>query len=410
MGAAVDELRASLRLLRSPRFGTFWFASFLSNVGTWAQQVAEPWLLLNLGASPFIVGLDAFASSAPVWALTVLGGALADHADRRRVIAACQSLQMLCPALLTGMLVLRMPVHPALVVVLSLVVGITDALSMPSFQSIVPTLVARDEIPRGLALNATQFNLSRIAGPALAGALLASVGAAACFGVSAASYVPFVGVALWILPRRVVRGDRSGARNPFAGLGTILAAPRLRGALLTVFASSLLCAPLVTFCPVLVRSAFGGSASHYSLAVGAFGVGGLVGATLLLAVPPTQDRRRWSAAAAIAHALLVIASSQARWYWVLPLTTALAGAAMTVSSTSANGILQGTSDPRLLGRAAGMFMLAMRGGMSLGSLLTGATVGALGVRRALLVDGVLALVVQAAVARAWLRNPPKEAP
>src|SRR5450631_683224 len=93
----VSELRQSLALLATRRFGTFWFASLLSSIGTWAQQVAEPWLLLTLGASPFLIGLDSFAMNAPVWLLTVAGGLLADRSDRRRVIAFFQSIQMLCP-------------------------------------------------------------------------------------------------------------------------------------------------------------------------------------------------------------------------------------------------------------------------------------------------------------------------
>jgi len=130
----------SLRLLRTRRFGTFWFASLLSNIGTWAQQVAQPWLLLSIGASPFLVGVDAFALGAPVWLLTLAGGVLADRADRRRVITGFQSLQMLCPALIV-LLLLFGHITPAMVIALSLVVGVTDALSMPSFQTIVPSIV-----------------------------------------------------------------------------------------------------------------------------------------------------------------------------------------------------------------------------------------------------------------------------
>src|SRR5450432_1846043 len=94
--------RESIALLRTRRFGTFWFASLLSNIGTWAQQVAQPWLLLTLGASPFLIGLDSFAMSAPVWALTLVGGVLADRGDRRRVITLFQSIQMLCPMLIVA--------------------------------------------------------------------------------------------------------------------------------------------------------------------------------------------------------------------------------------------------------------------------------------------------------------------
>ena len=192
----MNSFGESLRLLRTRRFGTFCLASFLSNLGTWAQQVAEPWLLLSLGASSFLIGLDSFAMAAPVWILTLLGGVLADRADRRRVIATCQSIQALCPILLV-VLLLAGTVQPWMVIALSLVVGFTDALSMPSFQSIVPSIVGHREIASALALNATQFNLSRILGPALAGILMASLGAVGCFALNAASYLPFIWVALW---------------------------------------------------------------------------------------------------------------------------------------------------------------------------------------------------------------------
>lgn len=184
--------RASLALLGARRFGTFWFASLLSNIGTWAQQVAQPWLMLTISGSAFLVGLDAFAMDAPVWLLTLFGGVLADRRDRRWIIFGFQSVQMLCPALLVG-LVLTGSVTPWAIIALSVVVGVTDALSMPSFASIVPSLVKKEQIGTAIALNSTQFNLSRVLGPALAGVLLASVGAAACFGVSAASYVPLHG-------------------------------------------------------------------------------------------------------------------------------------------------------------------------------------------------------------------------
>src|SRR5471032_1518007 len=198
--AVIKTFRESLSLLATRRFGTFWFASLLSSIGTWAQQVAQPWLLLTLGASSFLIGLDSFAMNAPVLALTLAGGILADRSDRRRVIAFFQSIQMLCPTAIV-ILLLMGRVKPWMIIALSVVVGVTDALSMPSFQSIVPSIVKREEIGAGLALNSTQFNLSRILGPSIAGVLMSSFGAMSCFVISAVSYIPFIGVALWILPK-----------------------------------------------------------------------------------------------------------------------------------------------------------------------------------------------------------------
>jgi MFS family permease len=397
----------SISLLWTRRFGTFWFASLLSNIGTWAQQVAQPWLLLSLGASSFLIGLDSFALNAPVWFLTLVGGVLADRADRRRVIAKFQSIQMLCPTLLVVLLLVGM-VRPWMVIVLSMIVGITDALSMPSFQSIVPSIVERKQIASGLALNSTQFNLSRILGPAIAGILLVSVGAVGCFAVNAASYVPFIAVALWILPRQVVMPAAAGAndrRHIFANIMEIVRKPHLRGALLTVFLTSLLCAPLVTFSPVLVKDAFHGDASHFSIAVGAFGVGGLLGAIMLLFVDATSDRRYLSSWFAGAFGVVLVLTAINPWFWGLPTLLVVGGMAMSVSNISANTLLQANTPSQLRGQAVSLYMLAMRGGLSIGSLLTGVSVSLLGVNHAMFINGALAVVAQVVVGREWLRSP-----
>ncbi len=397
----------SLRLLRTRRFGTFWFASLLSNIGTWAQQVAQPWLLLSLGASPFLLGLDTFVMGAPVLLLTLVGGALADGSDRRRIIVFFQSIQMLCPILLV-VLLLTGAVQPWIVILLSLVVGITDALSMPSFQSIVPSIVERRQIPAAIALNSTQFNLSRILGPAIAGVLMASVGAAGAFAVSAASYVPFILVAWWILPRAVSSASMRNGFDPHqlaASVREVLHEPILRGALATVFASSVLCAPLITFCPVLVKEVFQGDVSHFSLAMGSFGLGGLLGAVGLLAVNPEQDRRPLGSGFALVYGVIVVLVALNRWPWGLPVLLVVAGAVMTASNASANALLQATAPARIRGQSVSLFMLAMRGGLALGGLATGLSVSLLGVREALLVNGVLALVVHTAIRRPWLRAP-----
>jgi MFS family permease len=396
----------SVALLRTRRFGTFCFASLLSNLGTWAQQVAEPWLLLTLGASSFLIGLDSFAMSAPVWMLTLLGGVLADRSDRRRVIAVCQSIQMLCPTLLV-VLLLAGAVQPWLVIALSLVVGVTDALSMPSFQSITPTIVERRQIASALALNASQFNLSRILGPALAGIVMASLGAVGCFALNALSYLPFIWVALWILPRGKAAAEPTPGQQGglFTGLGDIARAPHLRGAVITVLITSIFCGPLIVFCPVLVKQALHGGVGDFSLAIGAFGAGGLLGATALLGVDPGGDRRRLSSAFAAAYGLVLVLAALDPWLWGLAGLLVLAGLSMSVSNTSANALLQATAPAALRGRTVSLYMLALRGGVSVGSLLTGLAIGFVGVREALLIDGALALAAQLVIGRDWRRAP-----
>ncbi len=388
----------SVKMLATRQFGTFIIASLLSNMGTWAQQVAEPWLLLSIGASPLLLGLDSFAASAPVFLLTLLGGLMADRGDRRRIITFFQSIQMLCPVAVVGLL-LGGSIAPWMVIGLSLVVGITDALSMPSFQSIVPSIVRREQIPAALALSSTQFNLSRILGPALAGVVMASVGAIGCFVLNAVSFIPFIGVAIWILPRRGQRPparDRFDRRHLFAGARVVARDPSLRSALLTVLVTSLFCGPLVTFAPVLVKQAMHRDVGDFSLAVTAFGLGGLAGAIMLLGIDPGRDRRFFCSLGAVIYAGAMLATALDPWFWSLPPLFVIAGLAMTISNTSANTYLQSHASPALRGQAISLYMLAMRGGISLGSVLTGAIIGFLGVQDSLMIDALAAIALQVA--------------
>lgn len=397
---------ASFALLKTRRFGTFWFASLLSNIGTWAQQVAQPWLLLSLGASSFMIGLDAFALGAPAFFLTLFGGVLADRADRRRIISIFQSIQMLCPTLLV-VLLLTGTVHPWIIICLSLVVGVTDALSMPSFQSIVPSLVERSQIAQGLALNSIQFNLSRILGPSIAGVLLVSMGAAGCFAISAVSYLPFIAVALWILPRGKATADAGTATSGqglFSGARDIVADPNLRGALITVLTTSFLCSPLITFTPVLVKESLHGDASHFSIGMASFGVGGMLGAFSLLLISRHIDLRSFSSKLAALYGLTLVLAGLNTWNWGLPFLLVFAGLCMTASNTAANSLLQANASPQLRGQTVSLYMLAMRGGLSAGSLLTGISVHLTDVRTALIINGCLAVAIHLYTGWAWQRT------
>ena len=205
-----------------------------------------------------------------------------------------------------------------------------------------------------------------------------------------------------------VRVEDPAAHRTRTHIAEVLRQRHLRCALLTVLVTGVLCSPIVTFSPVLVREVFHGGPGQFSTAVASFGVGGLLGAGGLLAIRQTVDRRRLSSASALGCGTVLVLTGLTPWFWTLPPLLVLAGASMTVSNTAANTLLQSTVSPRLLGQTVSLYMLALRGGMSLGALLTGAAVGVVGVQRALLLNGVLAVAAQALLARAWLRTPVPE--
>ncbi|HTY92775.1 MAG TPA: MFS transporter, partial [Steroidobacteraceae bacterium] len=202
--------------------------------------------------------------------------------------------------------------------------------------------------------------------------------------------------------RSAARPHLSAREQIFVGIRSIAADPSLRGALLTVLMTSLLCAPLITFSPVLIRSAFGGNVGHFSLIIGSFGLGGLLGAAGLLAVAPDRDRRPISSRLAAAYGLVTVLVALTHWLWTLPVLFVLAGISMTASNTSANAILLSAAPARIRGQTVSLYSLAMRGGIAAGSLLTGVSVSLLGVREALVINGAAALLLQILIGRRWL--------
>lgn len=400
------ELYRGLMLLCAPRFGSFWLAGFVSNIGGWAQQIARPWMLLGLGASPILVGLDAFALSAPLWLMTAIGGVVADWPHRRRLIAALQSVRILCPILLLAILAARL-VQPWMVIALSLVIGTTDALTTPSLSNAVFGLVGRERLALGLALNAAQYNIARIAGPMLAGALLAWGGLSACFLLSAVSYIPLL-IATWCaLPREecrtamTVSALRGGRKE---GLIEVIHDPLLRGPLVTVGVAGLLCGPLLIFTPFLVKDVLHGNAGQFSAAVAAFGLGGIGGATgLLIFNAPARPRSLCSRFAAV-YGLAVGAAGLVPSAAALSAVLVLAGVATTITNTLALTMLQTDAPEHLRGRAVGLFTLALRGGIAAGSVLTGLAIHFVGARSALLAYGLFAIALQLTVGRGWMRQ------
>jgi len=291
-----------------------------------------------------------------------------------------------------------------MIIALSLIVGITDALSMPAFQSIVPSIVNPNQIGTAIALNSTQFNLSRVLGPAIAGLVMARFGPAWCFRANALSYIPLLFTVYWIHPPRKVdrRFAMSSGQPWFAEIRKIARQPKLLGALCTVLVTSILCGPLIAFSPVLIKDVFRSDAVHFGQAIAAFGVGGLIGATGILAVEGHVDRIKLCSGAAVLYGLLLSLVAVNVSLTLLSCLLVLCGTAMTASNTSANSILQYTAHDRIRGRTSSLYMLAMRGGLSLGNLIAGISITYFGVSHVFLINGIAAMLIQAWIYSKWV--------
>src|ERR1044072_2624639 len=185
------------RALSHRNYRLFWTGAFLSNVGTWMQAVAQGWLVLQLTNSPFWLGLDAFMATSPGFVLPLLGGVFADRIDRRRLLLYTQVVAGLA-ALTLAALVATSVVNRWMVLGFSFVTGCCMSLASPSFLSLTYDLVGREDLANAIALNSTQFQLSRVVGPTFAGVAFRLFGLAGCFFANGLSYIAVV-AALWMV-------------------------------------------------------------------------------------------------------------------------------------------------------------------------------------------------------------------
>src|SRR5215212_5237842 len=202
------------RALRHSNFRLFFAGAFLSNAGTWMQTVAQSWLVLQLTDSGTWLGVDMLVATAPGLVLTLVGGVIADKVDRKRLLIYTQAGAG-ASALVLGALVWAGAIHwegagrrPGdvwMVLLLSFVTGCCWALSGPAYQAITVDLVGREDLANAIALNSSQFQLARVAGPTLAAVTLHAFGMAGCFLANGLSYVAIVAA----LAR--VRFERRGA-------------------------------------------------------------------------------------------------------------------------------------------------------------------------------------------------------
>src|SRR5580658_539488 len=183
-------------------FRLMWFGACTSSIGTWMQIVAQGWLIYRLSHSAFLLALDQFLAGIPIFLFSLIGGVVADRAERRKILLGSQYVQMASAGLLT-VLVANGLTHVWPILCLSFVSGLAQAFGGPAYSALIPTLVDPEDMPNAIALNSIQFNMAVTIGPALAGVALARLGEKWCFGLNAVSFLAPI-ISLSIITTRFV--------------------------------------------------------------------------------------------------------------------------------------------------------------------------------------------------------------
>lgn len=397
-------LRHGMRAFANRDFRIFFLGALASNSGNWLQNIAVPYVLYDLTGRSLWVGLASFAQFIPAFALGPAGGSLADRTDRRRVLLICQGLMAMAALALWGAWSLEWR-EPWLILALTALTGVFSGLMVPSWQSFVPMLVDRADLPSAITLNSTQFNASRAFGPALAGVLLATAGPGLAFLLNGLSFVAVL-AALWVV-RPVRRDGGAGAAGADGGSGFVAALVYLRartGLVLSIVVAMLVAFfgnPVTQFTVVFAGEVYHAGPRVLGLLAAAVGIGAVLIAPLLSIWDGVVPRAVVVRFGLPAYALAVIGFGLAP-VWPLGLVALLAtGAGFLVVVASTNTTMQVIVAEHMRGRVISARVMGFTLAFPLGSLLQGILADMVGPQPTVVGFGLVLLVVAS-----WLASKP----
>lgn len=367
-----EGVQRTFRALHIRNYRLFWFGQLVSVTGTWMQSIGQAWLVLRLTNSPFALGLVTMIQFAPILALSLFGGVIADRFPKRQILLVTQSVMLLQAAVL-AVLVSTGLVRVEYVYVLAAVLGLASAIDNPTRQAFVVELVGADDLPNAVALNSTQFNAARIVGPGLGGATIALVGIAGTFYINAVSYLGVIAAlvmlssdALYGVPERV-RGQM--IRQIGEGLRYALRTPDITVVVIMMGILGTFGYNFTVLLPLIAKYVLDAGPLGFGGLTSAMAVGSLVASVWIAYQGRASERMLFLGAAGFSLALVGVACSR-WWPATVPLLVVL-GLFSILFTATANTRLQLTAPAPLRGRVMSIYMLLFAGSTPIGSLIVG---------------------------------------
>ena len=386
---------------RHRNYRLFWTGMLGSQVGTWMQSTAQSYLVWELTRSALATSLVTLVFSFPSTVLSLVGGVVADRVDRRRLVLVTQTVFLLQAVALTA-LTFAGRIRIWEIYVLALANGTVMAFDSPGRQSMLPSLVPREDLSNAVALNSTIFNASRVIGPPLAGLVYAAVGPGWCFAVNAVSFLAIL-YPLWILrlapaPTGIVRTHLLDDLRE--GIAYVRGHHVVRTLLILVALVGTLAFVYIVLMPVLASKVLGGGPAENGYLLGAAGVGATIGALGVATLRATRPGRLIFGFGYAASAALVALAFSRHLLASMVLTATVAGCVMAVLATC-NGTIQSYVADSLRGRVMSIYTLALIGSGPLNAAIAGTLGNWLGADRTI---GISGLAMGLAVGIVALRN------
>jgi len=406
-------LRAFLAL-RHRNYRLFWWGQLISLIGTWMQTTGQAWLVLELTHSAWLLGLVGALQFLPVMVLSLFGGVLADRLPKRTVLRFTQSFATL-QAFVLWTLVATGDVRLWHVLILASLLGLTNAVDMPTRQAFVVEMVGREDLPNAVALNSSQFNMARVVGPGLGGLIIAWLGVAPLFLLNAISFIPVI-VGLFLIDAKTLFAQpkltaaqkdapRQGTWQSLReGLAYVVHTPAVLLIVAVVGVISLFGINFNVALPLFATDVLNVGAAGFGFISSAFGIGSLASALWLA----------WGNRKPSLHLLLYGASifcvlealfAISHLYPLSLVLIASVGFAQIAFSATANTTIQTIAPDHLRGRVMSVYMMVFAGSLPLGNLFTGGIAHLFGAPIALLAGASLSM---AAAVAGWLLRAPAE--
>jgi MFS family permease len=402
MSAALVALgtRTFASLLRHRNYRLYFIGQTVSLSGTWMQDIALTWLVVERTHSPVAVGLLLFCRYAPFALFGLFAGLIADRYDNRRFVIATQTGSLGVAAALAVLTLAGAPPLEA-VYALAFVGGMLLVFDLPNRQALTVQLVGRDELPNAVALNSSVFHAARIVGPAVGGIAIAAAGVGVCFAANAASFLAVLAVLLLMRTGELHPLDRSGSRAKGVraigeGIGFVRSDPSLRLLLALTAVVALTAFNFRVLVPVLASETLAAGPEMLGALLACCGAGALAGALFAATALDAGWRRVLACVGGLGLTMIAIAplrSVSAAFVLLVVL-----GFCLSVYSTTSQSLLQLKAPDSLRGRVLSLHILVLFGCSLVGNLLAGWLTAVGGTELAFLAGGLVALLAAAAAA------------
>jgi predicted MFS family arabinose efflux permease len=324
---------------------------------------------------------------------TLIGGVLADRLDRRRTLLTSQYIQMSTAFALAALVYFHL-VSIWSILALSFITGTAQAFGGPAYQSLLPSLVDRKDMPNAIALNSIQFNIARVIGPLLAGAALAAFGMVSCFTLNGLSFLVVIFSLLSLNVRHIPPAAPKRMREELqTGLSYVRHEGCVLALILLAAATTFLGFPVLTFLPVFAQSVFHQGVDGYTRLMAFAGAGAVAGSLVVAWLGKFNRMGFTTLVVQLVFGALIIAFSLSRVIWLSYALLFLTNASLMVVFSTITSLVQMTAPNQMRGRVMSIYMLAFRGGMPLGSLAAGYLASRYSAPSVLLVNGVLMIGV-----------------